>query len=73
MALKVEHELHHRRAGRNRGLLLILLCFVALVFVLTVVKVTQLGDLKLDDRMTPQGISVPDPDYTPPMEQSDDG
>ena len=32
MALKVEHELHQRRLGRNVGLALVLLAFVALVF-----------------------------------------
>ena len=39
MALdKVEHELHHRRLGRNVGLALVLLAFVALIFGLTLVK-----------------------------------
>ncbi|NBT30912.1 MAG: hypothetical protein EBT13_03120 [Rhodobacteraceae bacterium] len=44
MAIKVEHELHERRKGRNYGLLVILIAFVAIVFGLTVVKVLQLGD-----------------------------
>ena len=39
-----EHEIHHRRFSRNLGVGLALTCFVALVFALTVVKVTQ-GDL----------------------------
>lgn len=43
MALRVEHEMHQRRLGRNVGLALVLAAFVALVFALTVVKVTQ-GD-----------------------------
>lgn len=73
MALNVEHDLHRRRAARNRGVLLILLGFVALVFGLTVVKVIQLGDLELRDRMTPNGYSVPDPDYVPPPEAQGDG
>lgn len=72
MAIKVEHELHSRRAGRNRGVLLLLLGFVALIFGLTLVKVTQLGDLELRDRMTPQGLSVPDPDYVPPTGNAGD-
>lgn len=42
MAIRVEHELHHRRRGRNWGLLLMLLGFVAIVFGLTVVKVLSL-------------------------------
>ncbi|MDM7255171.1 MAG: hypothetical protein P3W90_000540 [Paracoccus sp. (in: a-proteobacteria)] len=43
MALKAEHEIHRRRSGRNIGLGLVLVAFVALVFGLTVVKV-QNGD-----------------------------
>ena len=41
---QVEHELHHRRRSRNLGLLAVLLAFVALVFGLSVVKITQ-GDM----------------------------
>ncbi|MFV0384469.1 hypothetical protein [Paracoccus sp. (in: a-proteobacteria)] len=44
MALHVEHEIHRRRRSRNVGLGLVLVCFVALVFGLSIVKVTQ-GDL----------------------------
>ncbi|WP_050523244.1 hypothetical protein [Pseudorhodobacter wandonensis] len=44
MAFDVEHELHKRRLGRNVGLGLVLLAFVALVFGLTVVKVLNMGD-----------------------------
>ncbi|MBL8561464.1 MAG: hypothetical protein JNN06_04210 [Gemmobacter sp.] len=43
MALNAQHEIHSRRFGRNLGLALVLLAFVALVFGLTVVKVTR-GD-----------------------------
>jgi hypothetical protein len=43
MAIRVEHELHRRRFGRNLGVGLLLVGFVALVFALTVVKVTR-GD-----------------------------
>lgn len=39
--MRVEHEIHHRRKGRNMGVLILLLAFVALVFALTVVKVTR--------------------------------
>ena len=42
---KTTHELHRRRLGRNIGLGLVLAAFVALVFGLTVVKVTG-GALK---------------------------
>lgn len=37
--MKVEHELHRRRRGRNLGLLAVLVAFAALVFALTIVKV----------------------------------
>jgi len=46
MALRVEHELHKRRLGRNLGVGLLLGAFIAIVFGLTVVKVTQLGDAR---------------------------
>ena len=36
-----EHELHQRRKGRNLGLGLVLVAFVAIVFGLTVVKVSD--------------------------------
>lgn len=45
MSIKVEHELHERRKGRNIGVFLLLLGFIAIIFGLTVVKVLQLGDL----------------------------
>lgn len=43
MSFRPEHELHRRRLSRNVGLGLTLIFFVALVFALTVVKVTR-GD-----------------------------
>jgi hypothetical protein len=46
MAIRVEHELHQRRWGRNLGLGLILASLVAIVFGLTVVKVLALGDIR---------------------------
>ncbi|MBP1807155.1 hypothetical protein [Rubellimicrobium aerolatum] len=44
MAIKVEHELHGRRWGRNLGVGLLLGAVVAIVFGLTVVKILALGD-----------------------------
>lgn len=41
MHLHTEHELHTRRRSRNVGLGVVLIAFVALVFALTVVKVSQ--------------------------------
>jgi hypothetical protein len=43
MALRVEHEIHKRRFGRNLGVGLILVGFIAIIFGLTVVKVTNTG------------------------------
>ncbi|MCB5200128.1 hypothetical protein SAMN05428995_101824 [Loktanella sp. DSM 29012] len=46
MALRVEHELHNRRRGRNTGVGLLLIGFLAIVFGLTITKVLQLGDAR---------------------------
>lgn len=46
MTIKVEHELHNRRRGRNTGVGLLLGGLIAVVFGLTVVKVLQLGDVR---------------------------
>ena len=43
MAIEVEHELHRRRFGRNMALGGALIAFVALVFGLTIVKVSRQG------------------------------
>jgi len=51
MALKVEHEIHQRRLGRNVGLALVLLAFVGLVFGLTLVK-TKRGDFNMQPETT---------------------
>ena len=41
MSLSKQHELHKRRFGRNLGLGVVLVCFVTLIFGLTVAKVTN--------------------------------
>jgi len=41
MGLSYEHEIHKRRLGRNVGLGAVLLSFAALVFALTVAKVSD--------------------------------
>ena len=46
MVIRVEHELHTRRKGRNAGVGLLLVGFIAIVFGLTVVKVLQLDDIR---------------------------
>ena len=43
MDIRAEHELHTRRKSRNVGVGLVLLGFVALMFALSVVKITSLG------------------------------
>jgi ABC-type transporter Mla subunit MlaD len=43
MSLKPTHELHHRRFGRNLGVALVLGLLIAVIFGLTVVKVTSNG------------------------------
>ena len=42
----VEHELHKRRAGRNTAVGLVLFAFVALIFVVSIVKLGGLGVVK---------------------------
>ena len=41
--IKATHELHDRRKSRNIGVGLVLVGFIAIVFALTVVKITR-GD-----------------------------
>lgn len=58
MAFRPPHEMHERRFSRNMGLGLVLAGFVALVFALTVVKVTQ-GDMmhQNDGKKPAQAVS----------------
>lgn len=55
MAFPPEHEIHRRRFSRNLGLGLVLAGFVALVFALTVVKVSRGDRMHADD---PTAVSV---------------
>ena len=41
MEIKATHELHERRKSRNVGVALTLIAFVAVVFGLSVVKITR--------------------------------
>jgi hypothetical protein len=61
MALKVEHELHQRRFGRNLGVGLLLVGFVVIVFGLTVVKVQNTGFVEGYDHVSRPAL-VPDED-----------
>jgi len=57
MSFPQQHELHKRRFGRNAGLGVVLGSFVALVFGLTIAKVTN-GDLAMKPAPGPAGGSV---------------
>ncbi|PZR01048.1 MAG: hypothetical protein DI533_06900 [Cereibacter sphaeroides] len=46
MAIRAEHEIHRRRLSRNLGVAITLAAFVALVFGLTVVKVSETGPIE---------------------------
>ena len=63
MAIRVEHELHGRRRGRNLGVGLVLVGFVALMFALTVVKVRSLdgniGQMEAPDHVLRPAL-IPD-------------
>ena len=41
MGLRAEHELHKRRFGRNLGVGLTLAAFIAIIFGLTIVKLSS--------------------------------
>jgi hypothetical protein len=58
MSFQVEHEIHKRRFGRNLGVGVLLVGMVAIVFALTVVKVTRGAPLKGFDH-------VADPQFLP--------
>lgn len=64
MAFRAPHEIYARRFGRNLGVGLLLAGFVALVFALTVVKVTRGESMKGFDH-TAEPVSVPDPGKAP--------
>ena len=49
MAISRDHELHKRRFGRNLGVGLALVAFIALVFVLTIAKVQRGGTIQAYD------------------------
>jgi hypothetical protein len=59
MGFPKPHEIHTRRFGRNLGLGLVLAGFVALVFALTVVKVSQGEPMRAFDH-TPRPELVPE-------------
>jgi hypothetical protein len=50
-ALRVEHELHRRRRSRNVGLGLTLAALIAVLFALSVVKITAVGPIERYDHV----------------------
>jgi len=61
MAFGRDHELHTRRFGRNLGLGLVLAAFVALVFGLTIVKVSQGNPMQAYDHAPRPELVQPEP------------
>ncbi|ALG89744.1 MULTISPECIES: hypothetical protein [Actibacterium] len=59
-AFHEEHELHKRRFGRNLGLLAVLSAFVAIVFGLTIVKVSEGGKIEAFDHAVRPSLTVPE-------------
>lgn len=56
MAFREPHELHRRRFGRNLGVALTLAGFIAVVFALTVVKVTRGDPMEAYDHVARPGM-----------------
>ena len=65
MQLHTEHELHGRRRSRNVGLGIVLIAFVALVFALTVVKVSQGHLMEAYDHQPRTSLLPPEPETAP--------
>jgi hypothetical protein len=61
MAIAQTHELHKRRFGRNLGVALCLVAFIAVVFGLTVAKIRQGASMEAFDH-------APRVSITPPVE-----
>jgi len=53
MGLAHEHDLHRRRRGRNMGVGLTLIAFVAIVFGMTVVKVSEGQNMQSYEHVLP--------------------
>ena len=60
MAFREEHEIHKRRFGRNVGLGLVLLAFVAIIFGVTIVKVSNGGMVEAFDHAVRPSITIPE-------------
>ena len=60
MAMRAEHELHRRRLSRNVGVGLVLVAFIAVVFGLTVAKVSTGASMEAFDHVVRPSITVPE-------------
>lgn len=65
MTLKPEHELHRRRRGRNIGLLVVLICFAALIFALSIVKISNGSMMEGFDHQPRTSLLPREPDTQP--------
>jgi hypothetical protein len=66
MPITREHELHQRRSGRNIGLAVVLVGFIALVFGLTIAKVQGGGTLQAYDHSYRPALDPDHPRYQQP-------
>ena len=58
MSFASEHEMHKRRKGRNMGVALCLVAFIALMFALTTVKIRDAGPVEGFDH-APRASALP--------------
>ena len=61
MSFQQEHEIHKRRRGRNLGVGLVLVAFIAVVFGLTIAKIGNGGQVQGFDH-TPDTVSISEGD-----------
>ena len=60
MAIRAEHDLHRRRLSRNVGVGLVLVAFIAVVFGLTVAKISTGASMEAFDHVVRPSITVPE-------------
>ena len=56
--IRAEHELHTRRRGRNLGTLALLTGFAAIMFGLSVVKITHVGPVESFDHVARPALAI---------------
>ena len=56
--IRAEHEIHHRRLSRNVGVGIALLAFGALIFGLTIAKVSEMGPVEGFDHAVRPSVTV---------------